>query len=942
MFISLFQGIGPPLASAASSKTVLRYQKEISKDMRWQSEKWVTYPNSAYGTYPSTYNYDSGGYTGTLNATRIKLVPKEKIYHKDPIYRTDTYTFTKNTTKTYGTNSNSNVPSTYYVNENGYSGNIPRTSLSWTSNWVRNRTKSLTQYWTDSSYREFSSEVPEPATFNGTYYDSTSGKNVSYSLPKSGGLYSIASKNQWIRYRAPGRAAYYDKYENYYLGFMSSNSSTYYAGRFSDARPGEAPDRYYGIPRAYTGFSWRLVNYGWDEANAVNADWWASQGYASKLVYSNGSYWWRSESGRLNKYRKGVWIDYDIYVPVKQYRQKYSGTFNLPDYIKDYTAQATYKGTLSKQVLDHYDEYYTSSKWDVYVEYTGTIYTTNLKAKSIAITDTSGNPVSYLVRGKNYKATMVIENNGELNVGAYKVGFYEEGTRKTLLDVSSHNKGSTKTLTYSFTASTSGQRTFMVKADDTNVISETNESDNTASQDKNVYYVNLKAKSINITDPSGNAVSFLVRGKTYRATMIIGNDGEIDTGAYKVGFYEQGSRKTLLDVSSHAKGTDKTLTYSFTASTSGAPRTFMVKADDANVIEESNENDNTASQNKNVYYVNLKAKSIDIKDTNGNPVTHLVKGRSYNAVMVIGNDGEINTSAYKVGFYESGTRKATLDISSHSKGTDKTLTYTFTATTSGTRTFMAKADDLDIVEETNEGDNTVSISRLVNTLPVVTLTYSPSDVYEGDTVNVCAKPTDADNNPLVVKIFIKKDGGTDQVVLNKSNIASGTSQCYSFVTEVGRYDIRATVNDGYDETGTSTWFYSKALIINGRVNHTVEWEKKHLDMGHALNQFYSGEKFLLESDTSPYPTVYVKSTLRANQADSQYIERITNMTGVSTILYKGELFDPKFQNYPTNIKKGPATFEFEVKYTNGVIKKDLVQIQVIDDVFEAYRFHRRF
>ncbi|MFC0476909.1 CARDB domain-containing protein [Robertmurraya beringensis] len=720
LLISTFYDyISPPSVEAAESRKVAVPYGTINKYMRWEDPKIVSYPNSEYGNYPSTYQYSDGGFTGTLTAKRIILRPKQKVYHKDAIYRTEYRTFTQTYSNVYGGKNDDYVPYWVGVNEDGYSGNIPRVSLSWTDNWVRGRTASLTQYWTDSYFREFSSEVPEPATYNGTHYDATTGQNVSYSLPKSGGLYSIEDKKMWIRYRSLGRSDWYDKNANYYLGFMSNNSTSYYAGNWTDAEPGEAPDRYYGLPRSLSPADVKIVDWGWDEPGVVHADFYASLSptNAARLVYSSGSYYWRSESGKLNKYRRGVWIDYDLNVPVSKYRQAYSGTFALPDYVRDYTGTATYQGTLSKQVFDHWDEYYTSDQWDVEVEYEGTVYSTNLTAKSITITDTNNASVTHLVKGRQYKATMVVGNNGELNVGAYKVGFYEQGTLKNQQDISSHNSGTDKTLTYTFTAETAGNRTFMFKADNNNVISETNETD--------------------------------------------------------------------LD--------------------------------------------------------NTKQKTI-----------------------------------------------------------------------------------------------------LVNTLPTVDLTYTPNDVYEGDTVQVCSKPQDADNNPLTVKIFIKKDNGTETTVLTKTNVASGSQQCYTFISEVGRYDIRTTVNDGYDEVSTSTWFYSKPLIINGYVDHTDLWKIQHAKEGNLAHQFYSGEKFLLDADTSPYPTVYVKATLNAIRTDNSLVSSTVPLAFKTNILYKGELYDETFLQYPKNLKVGPATFEFEVKYANGVIKKDTVNIEIIADSYKTFLLHRRY
>lgn len=711
--------ISPRKVEAAESRTVTVPSGTINKYMRWEDPKIVSYPNSEYGNYPSTYQYNDSGFTGTLTAKRIILRPKQKVYHKDAIYRTEYQTFTRTYSNIYGTKNDGDVPYWLGINENGYSGNIPRVSLSWTDNWVTGRTASLTQYWTDSYHREFASEVPVPSTYNGTYYDSTTGQNVSYSLGKSGGLYSIENIKGWRRYRSLGRSDWYDKDANYYLGFMSNNPTSYYAGRWTDAEPGEAPDRYYGLPRYLSPSEVKIVDWGWDEPNVVHADFFASLSpyNAAKLVYSGGSYYWRSESGALNKYRRGVWIDYDLYLPLSKFRQAYSGTFALPNYIRDYTGTATYQGTLSKQVFDHWDEYYTSDQWDVEVEYEGTVYSTNLTAKTITITDTNNAPVTHLVKGRQYKATMVAGNNGELNVGAYKVGFYEQGTRKTQLDIPSHNSGTDKTLSYTFTAETAGNRDFRFKVDDNNVISETNETD---------------------------------------------------------------------------------------------------------------------------------------------------------------------------------------------------------------------------------ADNTKQRTILVNTLPTVDLTYTPSDVYEGDTVQVCSKPQDADNNPLTVKIFIKKDNGTETTVLSKTNVSSGSQQCYSFVSEVGRYDIKTTVNDGYDEVSTSTWFYSKPLIIKGYVDHTELWKEQHAKEGNLPSQFYSGEKFLLSADTSPYPTNYVKATLVTSRANQSPVSSSLPLNFTTNILYKGELYDETFLRYPTNLKVGPAKFEFEVQYRNGVIKRDTVNIEIISDTFKTFKLHRRY
>lgn len=117
-------------------------------------------------------------------------------------------------------------------------------------------------------------------------------------------------------YRAPGNVDWYDKEENYYLGMMANQSTYYYNGRFDDPSPKWSENFYYGAPQDGKIIDYKILDYGWDEPKPVNADEYASRGKAqrNKLVYSDGSYWFRSEGGVLNKYRKGVWILYEITV----------------------------------------------------------------------------------------------------------------------------------------------------------------------------------------------------------------------------------------------------------------------------------------------------------------------------------------------------------------------------------------------------------------------------------------------------------------------------------------------------------------------------------------------------------------------------------------------------------------------------------------------------
>ena len=219
-------------------------------------------------------------------------------------------------------------------------------------------------------------------------------------------------------------------------------------------------------------------------------------------------------------------------------------------------------------------------------------------------------------------------------------------------------------------------------------------------------------------------------------------------------------------------------------------------------------------------------------------------------------------------------------------------------------------------------------------------------IFEGDEIKVCVTVRDEDDDPLNVKFYyIYKN---KKVYFGeKTGVKIGTTVCENFTigeNDTGRYDIGTEVSDSIFTVNPETWINAHKLFIIGHVNHTPEWEKKHLELGHTLDKFYSGEKFLLEADVADYPIDEIYAIFRAYQADGKPIHRVVPLSYVTNILYDGELFDEKWLHYPTNIRKGPAYFDFEVLYANGVKKKSLVPIEIIVEgsVFDVYKFHRKY
>ncbi|MEN0645493.1 CARDB domain-containing protein [Alkalicoccobacillus gibsonii] len=688
--------------ASVQSKKVEVYQGTSNVEMDHQNPKIMSFPQSSIGNYPSTLNYDEGGFTGTLQAKRIRLVPKNRIDKSYPVYKTETKTFTETRSGTYNDKGNGNFPNSVSINKEGYSGNISRTGISWTDNWVRNRSTTVNQTWTGSSYHEFEKDAGIPNRYTGTYRDNETGRNVSYSLAKNGGSRIVQSRNRTIMYRSEGRAQNYDKVDNYYLGYMSDNSTTYYAGRFSDPKPNDAPNQYYGIPRDLTNLDWKMVNYGWDESRAQNADDWKAV-----TVYSNGSYWWRSLSGRLNKWRKGAWIDYELKIREHRYSQNYRGSVSLPDYIRNHSGVATYSGRLSKQVLDYVQPKFVSNNWDVYVEYEGDIRETNLTAVSINVFDADGrqNP-SILYEKRKYKIELTYRNTGSTNVGSHSVGIFLGNSQIQTKSQSSLNMGQSRTVTFDYVAPKTGTYKLEGRVDTGNQIKESTKADNNVSRNIRVEEVNLTARSIDVYDQQGNKnPTILYENRKYNVEVKYENTGTVSVSSHNVGLYLDNSRIRSAAQGSLNAGQTRTVKYEYSPNKTG---TFSLEArvDDDNFIEESNENDNSVKRNIRVERMNLTARAIDIIDENGNKNPQILyKNRPYKVQVTYENTGTVSAPAHWVGIYlDSSSVK---QESSLGVGQKRVSEFNFTPRQNGRFTMEGRVDIYNQIEESDETDNSV-------------------------------------------------------------------------------------------------------------------------------------------------------------------------------------------------------------------------------------------
>ena len=279
--------------------------------------------------FASSKIYNQDGFTGTLYRQSVQYET-----YQEAIYKTVSKSFTKTSSvKNVPSQNNSLFSSSMTINEGGYSGSIPRTSVTWKEVWSGTRkSPTITQKV------EMKSNSSNP-NYSGTtvtvyYYDPASGKTITGTIPyKSKTLKRTEQVENRVRETTSGT-----------FHWMSNDPVTYLWGKWNDPKP-HKPSSYYGDA---PGTGWVCYDAEWISALKGPLD-----------------PPWLSSSGIPNKYAKKVRAYYERYITTITttyvFEVVYEGTLNLPSVLTGYDGTATYSGTLSKQVLDRYEDRYNGT-----------------------------------------------------------------------------------------------------------------------------------------------------------------------------------------------------------------------------------------------------------------------------------------------------------------------------------------------------------------------------------------------------------------------------------------------------------------------------------------------------------------------------------------------------------------------------------------------------
>ena len=234
-----------------------------------------------------------------------------------------------------------------------------------------------------------------------------------------------------------------------------------------------------------------------------------------------------------------------------------------------------------------------------------------------------------------------------------------------------------------------------------------------------------------------------------------------------------------------------------------------------------------------------------------------------------------------------------------------------------------------------------TLAASTNEAPAVTISKSLNYVYEGDDIDIIMKPSDPDNDELVLILEEKKDSGVWKTVYTRTACASGSTQKYSISSiPAGEYEFRVAVTDPDGETAAATLtFTANELTIKGRVDHTDIWKSnwvkynRHLtDKGRAAygsNTFFTGEKYILSAATT---SISPDSDVTALGVTVKITERTyasVNLIKINPYNFSGEMWKEDMKG--TRWRGKTATFLFSVTYSNGTVKTDSVVTNIVDD-----------
>lgn len=227
-----------------------------------------------------------------------------------------------------------------------------------------------------------------------------------------------------------------------------------------------------------------------------------------------------------------------------------------------------------------------------------------------------------------------------------------------------------------------------------------------------------------------------------------------------------------------------------------------------------------------------------------------------------------------------------------------------------------------------------------NQKPTINLTYTPTKVFEGDTVTLTAVPSDKDGDlmTVILEVFVDDEW---QLLKKEENVETGQAVTLDIRVTTHEYIIRATAIDDTEQSGEDQVSFNPIpLEIKGFVSHTPDWKAIHEANGHDENQYFAGEVFKTKAVVTNHVIDSVTVEFIGEQINNETLRFTEEMFPNPHPIYIADVFKEDMGAPDTRLKTGPVYFVFTVKWQNGIVKQDMVQVNIFDGAYNSFNFHR--
>ena len=193
--------------------------------------------------------------------------------------------------------------------------------------------------------------------------------------------------------------------------------------------------------------------------------------------------------------------------------------------------------------------------------------------------------------------------------------------------------------------------------------------------------------------------------ENYAINYTVTNIGQGNTGSFTAWMYIDGKDVNKQVIDSLASGASETFTFNWTPTTTGT-HTFSARADVYAQVTETNETNDATIQE-----INAQPVKPDLT-TSINLPSHPKVGETSSVSYTITNNGS-DAGPFTAWIYCNGKLLSKQTIDSLAAGENKTFTFNWTPTTTGTYIFSARADVYSTVTESNEKNNAATQEVIV-------------------------------------------------------------------------------------------------------------------------------------------------------------------------------------------------------------------------------------